>query len=141
MGLFGGKKNKKLFSKILNKIFTNIKYNSLEFDFFILLSSIIETINKILIIDIIFDKNRDYLTFHFFFYFLSPTFYLEVINNKLKNGKNFLYTDNEKAENNDCLIMVEDDYKYDQISLLISKKFNSKIYTQNCYYTKLLLES
>ena len=30
--------------------------------------------------------------------------------------------------------MVEDDYKYDQISLLISKKFNSKIYTQNCYW-------
>ena len=134
MGLCGGKKNKKSFSKIFNKIFTNIKYNTLEFDFFILLSSIIETINKILIIDIIFDKNRDYLTFHFFFYFLSPTFYLEVINNKLNKGNNFLYTDNEKAKNNDCLIIAENDYKYDQISLLISKKFKSKIFTQNCYW-------
>ena len=134
MGLCGGKKNKKSFSKIFNKIFTNIKYNTLEFDFFILLSSIIETINKILIIDIIFYNNRDYLTFHFFFYFLSPTFYLEVINNKLNKGNNFLYTDNEKAKNNDCLIIAENDYKYDQISLLISKKFNSKIFTQNCYW-------
>ena len=134
MGLCGGKKNKKSFSKLFNKIFTNIKSNTLEFDFFILLSSIIELINKILIIDIVFSNNRDYLTFHFFFYFLSPTFYLEVINNKLNKGNNILYTDNEKAENIDCLIMVENDYKYDQISLLITKKFKSKIYTQNCYW-------
>ena len=134
MGLCSKKKNKNLFSNLLKKIFLNIKEQTLEFDFFIFLSTIIETINKILIIDIIFHSNRDYLSFHYFLYFFSPTFYSEVISNKLINGKNRLYINNEKINSKECVIMTENIYKYDQISLLLSKKLKSKVYTQNCYW-------
>ena len=134
MGLCSKKKNKNLFSNLLKKIFLNIKEQTLELDFFIFLSTIIETINKILIIDIIFHSNRDYLSFHYFLYFFSPTFYSEVISNKLINGKNRLYINNEKINSKECVIMTENIYKYDQISLLLSKKLKSKVYTQNCYW-------
>ena len=102
-------------------IFLNIKDNSNFSQTYIIIFNFIEMINKIIIIDIIFNKHRNFLNYCSYLYLLSPMFYFEYINNLLVNKSN--------------QFLNEDDYKYDQISLLLKKLFKINIYDQ-IYFSK-----
>ena len=102
-------------------IFLNIKDNSNFSQTYIIIFNFIEMINKIIIIDIIFNKNRNFLNYCSYLYVLSPLFYFEYVNNLLVNKSN--------------QSLNEDDYKFDQMSLLLKKLFKINIYDQ-IYFSK-----
>ncbi len=113
-------KKKKTFSKAISDIYVSIKEKSLNASQLFFFSSLFELTNKIIIIDIIFNYKRKFQNIYFFLYFLSPTFYFEVLNNSkylIKNGA-------QKISN----------YEKDQINILAEKYFKVNIYDQKDFY-------
>ena len=70
---------------VLIIIFLNIKDNSNFSQTYIIIFNFIEMINKMIIIDIIFNKHRNFLNYYSYLYLLSPLFYFVYINNILFN--------------------------------------------------------
>ena len=114
--------------EMLVRIFVNIKEESLLFNKILFIFCIIENINYIIIIDIIFNKYRDFINFFSLLYFLNPLLYYEYINNKSVNSNVTLIN-----LNNENIIFNNENYKYDQLSLIIKKVFKINIYEQNYY--------
>ena len=111
-------------NEVLN-IYASIQSHSPEASFFNYLSELFELSNIIIVIDIVFHYKRNFINITFPIYFLSPVFYLEFFLNHFlkKNSINNIYKSLEK-----------EDYKNDQIFLIISKYFKDEIYFQNCFY-------
>ena len=113
-------KKQNSFAKIISDIYVSIKEKSLNASELFFFSTVFELTNKILIIDIIFNYKRTFQNIYFFLYFISPTFYFEVLNNNkfmLKNNANRL-----------------NDYTKDQVNLLANKYFKVDIYEQKDFY-------
>ena len=72
-------KKQNSFSKIISDIYVSIKEKSLNASELFFFSTVFELTNKILIIDIIFNYKRTFQNIYFFLYFISPTFYFEVL--------------------------------------------------------------
>ena len=109
-----------IFSKIISDIYVSIKEKSLNASELFFFSSVFELTNKILIIDIIFNYKRTFQNIYFFLYFISPTFYFEVLNNN-----EFMLKKNANRLNN---------YTKDQVNLLANKYFKVDIYEQKDFY-------
>ena len=110
-------------NKIL-QIYSSIQMYSFKSTIFNYISSLFEFANIILVTDIVFNYKRDFINITFPFYFLSPVFYLESILNKLVKDNDL---------NLNCILLDIEDYKNDQINILIHKYFTSNIYSQNCF--------
>ena len=112
-------KNHFNFSDLLIKIYVNLKENSLKFHKYQLLFNFFDMINNIIIIDIIFNYKKNFIDIFSYTYLFNYIFYFELLNNYLI-----------KSNNNSEDILSEENYKYDQISLIINKQFNINIYNQ-----------
>ena len=110
-------------NKIL-QIYSSIQMYSFKSTIFNYISSLFEFGNIILVTDIVFNYKRDFINITFPFYFLSPVFYLESILNKLVKDNDL---------NLNCILLDIEDYKNDQMNILIHKYFTSNIYSQNCF--------
>ena len=125
--------------KIFITIYQHIRQHNLVCNFLLIISIIIENINYIIIIDIIFNKNRDFISFGSYIYFFNPILYYEYINNKYAKK----FSDNIKynAKNNSEIspLLNYDYYKFDQLSLILNKFFKIDIYEQN-YFSDFLVE-
>ena len=124
----GKKKKYRLYNFFLKKIlycFTQLKLHTFKFLIFIYISKIINFINNIMIMDIIFQYKRNFFGLHSFIYFLNPFFYFEALNNlfipKYSNSLN-------GNKDNTFILMDKSKYEKDQISLLINKYFNIEVY-------------
>jgi len=115
--------------EMLVRIFVNIKEESIIFNKLLFIFCIIENINYIIIIDIIFNKYRDFINFFSILYFINPLLYYEYINNKNANSNISLIN-----INNENIIFDKENYKYDQLSLIINKFFKINIYEQNYFH-------
>ena len=115
--------------EMLVRIFVNIKEESIIFNKMLFIFCIIENINYIIIIDIIFNKYRDFINFFSILYFINPLLYYEYINNKNANSNISLIN-----INNENIIFDKENYKYDQLSLIINKFFKINIYEQNYFH-------
>ena len=110
-------KNKSIIFNILTSIYIKLKILDNNFHYRSIFFALINMINNIIIIDIIFQKDRNFINYTSYIYFFSPIFYLELLNQKYINK-------NIESENNL-------NYNKDQISLLIKKFFNiNEIYDQ-----------
>ena len=113
-------KNKSIILNILNSIYIKLKILNNNFYYRSILFALINMVNNIIIIDIIFKKNRNFINYSSYIYFFSPIFYFELLNQKYINNNN-------KSDNNI-------NYTQDQISLLLKKFFKFKeIYDQNYF--------
>ncbi len=113
-------KKKNAFIQINAEIYVSIKEKSLNASQLFFFSSVFELANKILIIDIIFNYKRTFKNIYFFLYFITPSFYFEVIN----NSKLFINENAKKIDN----------YKKEQINLIINDYFNIDIHEQKDYF-------
>ena len=111
-------------NEVLN-IYASIQSHSPEASFFNYLSELFELSNIIIVIDIVFHYKRNFINITFPIYFLSPVFYLEFFLNHFVK---------KNSINNICKSLEKEDYKNDQIFLIISKYFKDEIYFQNCFY-------
>ena len=110
-------KDKSIILNILTSIYIKLKILNNNFHYRSILFALINMINNIIVIDIIFKKERNFINYSSYIYFFSPIFYFELLNQKYINKKN-------ESENNL-------NYNNDQISLLIKKYFNiNEIYDQ-----------
>ena len=110
-------KNKSIIFNILTSFYIRLKILNNNFHYRSIFFALINMINNIIIIDIIFKKERNFINYSSYIYFFSPIFYFELLNQKYINKKN-------ESENNL-------NYNNDQISLLIKKYFNiNEIYDQ-----------
>ena len=83
--------NENKFFYIFIHIFINIKEHSLKFSLFKNICNIIEMINNVIVIDIIFNYKRDFINYLSILYFINPIFYIEILSIyliKLKINKN-----------------------------------------------------
>ena len=71
------------FSNFPIKIFVNIKEKCVKIHFFEFISNFLFFLNSILIIDIIFNYKRNFLSYHYPIYLINPTFYYETFLNYL----------------------------------------------------------
>ena len=113
-------KKKNLFIQLNAEIYVSIKEKSLNASQLFFFSSIFELTNKILIIDIIFNYKRTFKNIYFFLYFITPSFYFEVLN----NSKLFIKEEAKKIDN----------YYKDQINLIMNEYFNIDIHEQKDYF-------
>ncbi len=126
--------NENKFFYIFIHIFINIKEHSLKFSLFKNICNIIEMINNVIVIDIIFNYKRDFINYLSILYFINPIFYIEILN---------IYLIKLKINKNPSLSMIKLEnniFKNDQISLLIEKFFNLTLYDQIYYNDYILLK-
>ena len=123
------KKNHNKISNLLLNILISIKFSTLDFGKFFFIINLIDIANYIIVIDIIFNKNRNFINFNSYIYMINPIIYCEYLYNKECNNKN-----NTLYFNNTTLITLNEEQKNkDQISLLLNKIFKIQIYEQNYY--------
>ena len=126
--------NENKFSYIFIHIFINIKEHSLKFSLFKNICNLIEMINNVIVIDIIFNYKRDFINYLSILYFINPIFYIEILS---------IYLIKLKINKNPSLSMIKLEnniFKNDQISLLIQKFFNLNLYDQIYYNDYILLK-
>jgi len=124
------------FSNFPKKIFASIKERCVKIHFFEFISNFIFFLNSILVIDIIFNYKRNFLSYHYPIYLINPTFYYETfLNYIVKNSSlNSINSNIELA----TFEMNETRYGTDQISLIMIKYFNFQIY-EPLVFNELLL--
>lgn len=101
------------------EIYVSMKQIVKNFEIFYLFCEILESADKILIFDIIFNFRRTFLNIYHYIYFLSPIFYFEVLNTKIAKNKN------TKLDLNT--------YNKDQIYKMQKKYFNQNPISQLYY--------
>ena len=119
-------KKRKYFLDVVINLFINIKKSSIDYEKIEFFKSLIEMINNLIILDIIFKRKRNSINYLSYLYFLNPLIYYEILCNKIIQKK---YKD---------IILLEEEYKSDQISLLIKKFFNVNLHRAK-YYNNLIL--
>ena len=124
------------FSNFPIKIFVNIKEKCVKIHFFEFISNFLFFLNSILIIDIIFNYKRNFLSYHYPIYLINPTFYYETFLNYLVKNSS-LNSINSNIELT-TFEMNETRYGDDQISLIIKKYFKINIY-EPLVFNELLL--
>ena len=127
-------KNENKFFNFFINIFINLKGHSLKFSFFKNICNIIEMINYVIVIDIIFNYKRDFINYLSILYFINPIIYIELLN---------IYLIKLKIKKNQNLSIIELEkniYKKDQISLLVKKFFKLTLYDQIYYNDYILLK-
>ena len=70
-------KNKSIIFNILTSIYIKLKILNNNFHYRSIFFALINMINNIIIIDIIFQKERNFINYSSYIYFLSPTFYIK----------------------------------------------------------------
>ena len=117
------KRFKNLNYKIKKGIYISIKRNIYNSKLFFIFVSILEIFDQIIFIDIIFKFKRIFINLYFCFYFLSPTFYYEILNSKFGNNSNIL---NNTYYETDQIYLIQKKYlKIEPISQVNFK--NNKI--------------
>ena len=119
-------KKKKYHLDLIVNLFINIKKCSIDYEKIEFFKSFIEMINNLIILDIIFNRKRYSINYLSYLYFLNPLIYYEILCNKIVKNKYKNY------------FMLEDEYKSDQMSLLIKKYFNINLYKAK-YYNNLII--
>ena len=110
-------------------LYLNIKENNITNHILNFLSNLLENINYIIIVDIIFNKNKTFIFYSSYLYFFSPILYIELYNNKCASKNNStLYNSSNKE-----IILDENKINIDQISLILKKYFVDNIYDQNYF--------
>ena len=124
------------FSNFPKKIFATIKDKCVKMHFFEFISNFIFFLNSILVIDIIFNYKRNFLSYHYPVYLINPTFYYETfLNYIVKNSS--LNSINSNIELT-TFEMNNTRYGTDQISLIMIKYFKFQIY-EPLVFNELLL--
>ena len=119
------KRFKNLNYKIKKDIYISIKRNIYYSKLFFIFVSILEIFDKIIFIDIIFKFKRKFINLYFCFYFLSPTFYYEILNSKFGNNTNSNPLNNTYYEDDQIYLIQE---KYLKIAPISQVNFiNNKI--------------
>ena len=126
--------------KIFITIYQHIRQHNLICNFLLIISIIIENINYIIIIDIIFNKNRDFISYDSYIYFFNPILYYEFMNNRYAKTHSNNIKINAKNNSEISPILNYDNYKFDQLSLIIDKFFKIEIYEQNYFYDFLIVK-
>ena len=119
------KKNKSLKNfnyKIKKNIYISIKRNYYNSKIFYVFMNILEIFDHIIFIDIIFKFKRNFINLYFCFYFISPTFYYEIINTKLGNDSNSNILNISEYENDQINLIQEKYLKIPPISQLNFKQ-------------------
>ncbi len=123
------KKNNNKFSNLLLNIIISIKFNTINFGNFLFVLNLIDIVNYIIVIDIIFNKNRNFINFNSYIYMINPIIYSEYLYNKecIINNKTLYF------KNTTLITLNEEQKNKDQISLLLNKIFKIQILEQNYY--------
>ena len=106
--------------KIFITIYQHIRQHNLICNFLLIISIIIENINYIIIIDIIFNKNRDFISYESYIYFFNPILYYEFFNNKYAKNHSSNIKYNAKNSNEFTPLLNYDTYKFYPLSLMIN---------------------
>ena len=114
-------KKQSFLTKYISRLYVNFKESSQNATLLFFISFIFQSMNTILIIDIIFNYKRDFNNIYNFFYFISPTFYFEILNCKILNTNNATEVNNTR-------------YQYDQIYKLGVKIFKITPYEQKDFF-------
>ena len=118
-------------------IFVNIKDKCVKIHFFEFISNFFFFLNSIVIIDIIFNYKRNFLSFHYPIYLINPTLYYETFLNYLVKNSS-LNSINSNIELKTFEIN-ETRYGDDQISLIIKNYFKITLYEPLVFNELLLL--
>ena len=117
-------------------IYLNIKENNISNHILNCISNLLENINYIIVVDIIFNKNKTFIFYSSYLYFFSPILYIELYNNKYasKNNSTLFNSFNEE------IILEENKINIDQISLILKKYFVDNVYDQNYYNNNYIIK-